>query len=182
MLNNTSHILISSGAPIPWPTESWIRMSRGTQPYFSCPVPLSPCTRICEVTSLISFNSAEENSMAAAPRFSSRRSNFRVPGIGTIHGFWARSQASAIWAGVTCIRSERSPSTSTSGWLAFIASGVKRGNTLRMSVLTKVWLASTFPVRKPCPSGLQGTKPIPNSSQVGSTSTSGSRTHREYSL
>ena len=29
--------------------------------------------------------------------------------------------------------------------------------------------ASIFPVRNPCPSGLQGTKPIPNSSQVGST-------------
>jgi hypothetical protein len=28
--------------------------------------------------------------------FSSRRSSFRVPGIGTIHGFWASSHASAI--------------------------------------------------------------------------------------
>ena len=27
-----------------------------------------------------------------------------VPGIGTIHGFWASSQASAIWAGVACFR------------------------------------------------------------------------------
>ena len=32
--------------------------------------------------------------------FSSRRWSFVVPGIGTIHGFWANSQASAIWAGV----------------------------------------------------------------------------------
>ena len=37
--------------------------------------------------------------------FSSRRSSFVVPGIGTIHGFWARSHASAIWAGVACLRS-----------------------------------------------------------------------------
>src|SRR5260221_578059 len=42
--------------------------------------------------------------------------------------------------------------------------------------------ASTFPVRKPCPRGLQGTKPIPSSSHVGCTSASGSRVHREYSL
>jgi hypothetical protein len=32
----------------------------------------------------------------AAPRFSSRRCNLVVPGIGTIHGFFASSQASAI--------------------------------------------------------------------------------------
>jgi hypothetical protein len=36
--------------------------------------------------------------MAAAARFSSRRSIRRVPGIGTIQGFWASSQASATWA------------------------------------------------------------------------------------
>ena len=74
------------------------------------------------------------SSIATAPRFSSRRSNFRVPGMGTIHGFWARSQASAIWAGVAFFWAARWLSTSTSGWLAFSASGVKRGNRLRMSV------------------------------------------------
>ena len=37
--------------------------------------------------------------------FSSRRCSFVVPGIGTIHGFWASSQASAIWAGVAFFRS-----------------------------------------------------------------------------
>ena len=36
----------------------------------------------------------------AAPRFSSRRFSFVVPGMGTIHGFCASSQAIAIWAGV----------------------------------------------------------------------------------
>ncbi len=40
------------------------------------------------------------SSTATAPMFSSRRCSFVVPGIGTIHGFWASSQASAIWAGV----------------------------------------------------------------------------------
>ena len=36
--------------------------------------------------------------------FSSRRASFVVPGIGTIHGFWASSQASAICAGVAFFR------------------------------------------------------------------------------
>lgn len=36
----------------------------------------------------------------SAPRFSSSRSRRRVPGIGTIHGLRARSQASAICPGV----------------------------------------------------------------------------------
>ncbi len=40
------------------------------------------------------------SSTATAPRFSSKRFSFVVPGIGTIHGFWASSHASAIWAGV----------------------------------------------------------------------------------
>ena len=40
----------------------------------------------------------------AAPMFSSSRSSFRVPGIGTIHGFCASSQASAICAGVARCR------------------------------------------------------------------------------
>ena len=37
--------------------------------------------------------------------FSSRRCSFVVPGIGTIHGFWASSHASAICAGVAFFRS-----------------------------------------------------------------------------
>ena len=39
-----------------------------------------------------------------APMFSSRRCSFVVPGIGTIHGFCARSQASAICAVVAFFR------------------------------------------------------------------------------
>jgi hypothetical protein len=34
--------------------------------------------------------------IATEPMFSSRRDNLVVPGIGTIHGFCASSQASAI--------------------------------------------------------------------------------------
>ena len=37
-------------------------------------------------------------------------------------------------------------------------------------------------MRKPLPSGLNGTNPMPSSPQVGRTSASGSRVHSEYSL
>ena len=67
-------------------------------------------------------------------------------------------------------------------WFAFRASGVKRGTMLRKSVLSNVVFSSILPVRKPLPSGLNGTKPIPSSSSVGSTSASGSLHHSEYSL
>ena len=42
--------------------------------------------------------------------------------------------------------------------------------------------SSISPVRKPLPSGLNGTKPMPSSSSVGRISFSGSRHHSEYSL
>ena len=47
---------------------------------------------------------------------------------------------------------------------------------------SNVVLSVIAPVRKPLPSGLKGTKPIPSSSRVGSTSSSGRRHHSEYSL
>src|SRR3954467_12198213 len=53
---------------------------------------------------------------------------------------------------------------------------------LRKSVLSKAVFSSIAPVRKPLPSGLNGTKPIPSSSQRGRISASGSRHHSEYSL
>ena len=58
----------------------------------------------------------------------------------------------------------------------------KARNVLRKSELSNVVFSSILPVRKPLPSGLNGTKPIPSSSSVGSTSSSGSRHHSEYSL
>ena len=51
---------------------------------------------IWEAAVSISRRSSVVNSSLTAPRFSSRRCSFVVPGIGTIHGFWASSQASAI--------------------------------------------------------------------------------------
>ena len=53
---------------------------------------------------------------------------------------------------------------------------------LRKSELSNVVFSSIFPVRKPLPSGLNGTKPIPSSSSVGNTSASGFLHHSEYSL
>lgn len=44
------------------------------------------------------------SSTARAPMFSSRRNRLVVPGMGTIHGFWASTQGSAIWAGVAFFR------------------------------------------------------------------------------
>ena len=56
----------------------------------------APCTVICEAALSISRRSSDVSSTAAAPMFSSRRWSFVVPGMGTIHGFRASSQASAI--------------------------------------------------------------------------------------
>ena len=42
-------------------------------------------------------------------------------------------------------------------------------------------VALTVPVRKPRPSGLNGTKPIPSSARTGRISASGSRQNSEYS-
>ena len=63
--------------------------------------------------------------MAAAPMFSSSRCRFVVPGMGTIHGFWAKSHASAIFAGVAFFRPAIPATASTNARFAFRFSGVK---------------------------------------------------------
>ncbi len=85
--------------------------------------------------------------------FSSSRSRFVVPGMGTIHGFWASSHASAIWAGVAFFRSAILASSWTKDRFAFRASGSKRGTVLRKSELSKLVFSSIVPVRKPLPRG-----------------------------
>jgi hypothetical protein len=52
--------------------------------------------------------------------------------------------------------------SSTTGWFAATASGVRRGKRLRTSELSKRESAAPCPVRKPWPSGLHGTKPTLN--------------------
>src|SRR5580658_575263 len=142
----------------------------------------SPSTVIFEAALLISRRSSDESLIATEPMFSSRRDNLVVPGIGTIHGFCASSQASAICAGVAPFCLAILPRRSTTAWFAFRASGVKRGRVLRKSLLPNFVFSSIFPVRNPFPRGLYGTKPIPSSSSVGSTSASGFLHHSEYSL
>jgi hypothetical protein len=53
---------------------------------------------------------------------------------------------------------------------------------LRKSASSNLVDASMLPVKKPFPSGLKGTKPIPSSSSVGRISVSGVRHQSEYSL
>src|SRR5438128_799660 len=53
---------------------------------------------------------------------------------------------------------------------------------LRKSETSNVVFSSIFPVRKPLPRGLNGTKPMLSSSRVGNTSASGFLHHSEYSL
>jgi hypothetical protein len=52
---------------------------------------------------------------------------YQAGGIGTIQGFWARSQASAIWARVARLRSAMVPKSSTRARLALRAASEKRG-------------------------------------------------------
>jgi hypothetical protein len=61
----------------------------------------------------MSRTSSGVSSMASAPRFSSNRVSFLVPGIGTIQGFRVSSHANAIWAGVAFFRAPSSRSKST---------------------------------------------------------------------
>src|SRR5271157_5134841 len=142
----------------------------------------SPWIVILEAALSISRRLSGVNSTESAPMFSSSRCSLVVPGIGTIHGFWASTQASAICAGVAFFCAAILPSRSTSFWFAIRASGVKRGMMLRMSDEANWVFSSIFPVRKPLPSGLKGTKPMPSSSRVGMTSASGARYQSEYSL
>jgi hypothetical protein len=95
--------------------------------------------------------------------------------MGTIHGFCASSQASATCAGVASLRAAKARSTSTKARFAFSASGVKRGKVARKSEGSKVVVVSIFPVRKPWPSGLHGTKPMPSSSHMATTPADGLR-------
>jgi hypothetical protein len=84
-----------------------------------------------------------------AAMFSSKRVSFVVPGMETIHGFWARSSASAAnWAAVALFRCAVLLSSSTKAWFALRASGVRRGMVLWKSELSNVAFSSIFPLVK----------------------------------
>jgi hypothetical protein len=93
-------------------------------------------------------------------KISSSQMSFLVPGIGTIHGFCACSQASAICAGVAFFRAATAFTRSTNAMLDSSASGAERGTLLRKSDWSKVVFASILPVRNPAPSGLKGDDPM----------------------
>src|SRR5258705_2890556 len=131
-----------------------------------------PRSTLFPYTTLFRSRSSDVNLIASEPLFSSRRDNLVVPGIGTIHGFCASSHASAICAGVAFFCSAILPSRSTNALFALRFSGVKRGTTVRKSVLSNLVSSVIFPVRKPLPSGLNGTNPLPRFSWVWSTSAS----------
>ncbi len=73
------------------------------------------------------------SSTSTALKLSSRRSSFRVPGIGTIQGLRANSLARAICAGVARVLAPMSRTRSMMGRLAFRASRAHRGSEDRMS-------------------------------------------------
>jgi hypothetical protein len=93
-------------------------------------------------------------------------------------GLLRQQPREAICAGVAPSRSAKDFSHSTNATLAFLFSSVKRGTTLRKSVASNVVVSSIFPVKKPLPSGLNGTKPMLSSSSVGRISRSASTTSR----
>src|SRR2546430_17650443 len=113
---------------------------------------------------------------------SSRRYRFVVPGIGTIQGFLESNHASAICAGVVFFCFANELITSTKAWFALRFSSLNRGTLLRKKVLSNFELEAISPVRKHLPRGLNGTRPIPSSSNVGVTTSTGSRLNSEHSL
>ena len=72
--------------------------------------------------------SSSVSSTSAAPIFSSRRCSLVVPGIGTMYGRWASSQASATCAGRRALLVGDALRRSTNAWFFSIASGWKRGD------------------------------------------------------
>jgi hypothetical protein len=113
------------------------------------------------------------SSIEAAAMFSSRR--LQLGGAGDRHDPWLLRQQ----PGQRDLRRRRALLLADlfqqvdQGRFALRASGVNRGKVVRLSLLPNVVVSSILPVRKPLPSGLKGTKPIPSSSQAGSTSASG---------
>ncbi|KUN82858.1 hypothetical protein AQJ64_17935 [Streptomyces griseoruber] len=62
-----------------------------------------PCVGQRGGVQFLEFVAAERDCLRGL-MFSRRRDGLVVLGIGTIHGFWAGSQARSIWAGVAALR------------------------------------------------------------------------------
>ena len=106
-----------------------------------------------------------------------------VPGMGTIQGFCAMSQARANWAGVQPFSAAYCRTRATMAWLAPRASGLRNLGMEARTSLAENWVSwDRVPVRYPLPRGEKQTRPIPNSSKVGIRSRWASRYQREYSF
>ncbi len=104
-----------------------------------------------------------------------------VPGIGAMSSPWASNQASATCADVaSSLGGDGLDLVDDAEVLSKLLG--KRGLLLRQSSSAQLLGERIVPVRKPCPSGEYGTKPMPSSRSSGSSSASGSRVHREYSV
>ena len=60
-----------------------------------------------------------------------------MPGIGTIHGFWASSQASAIWAGVAFFSPAIAAEQIDQRLIRLAGSGVKRGRAAEVGAVER---------------------------------------------
>ena len=103
--------------------------------------------------------------------------------MGTIHGFFASSHASAICAGVAFFSSQISPSTDHHCLIRIACSpDEKRGIVLRKSVLSNFVSALDLSRQKSFAKRTEWHEPMPSSSRVGMISCSGRLNHSEYSL
>ncbi len=121
--------------------------------------------------------------MLATPRFSSRRSRWRVRVRGD-PGRCASNQASAIGRGSRPC-GPRSLEQVDHRAVGLPDVGGEARDVVTDVGLVELVLSPMLPVRKPLPSGLYGTKPMASSASVDSTPVSGlsgSRHHSEYSL
>jgi len=87
-----------------------------------------PCRRDVEIGT-----SSADSATCVAAAFSSSRSCRLVPGIGTIHGCWASSHASATCPGAAPFTWVNWATSSTSAWLAARFSAVNLGMVARIS-------------------------------------------------
>ena len=121
----------------------------------------------------MSRRSSAVSSTPAAATFSSSRSSFVVPGIGTIHGFCASSHASAICAGVAFFRAPISGEQIDQGAVGLAGLGREAGQRVADVVLAKLVCSSILPGEETLAQRAEGTKPMPSSSRSGRTSASG---------
>ena len=123
---------------------------------------------ICEAAASMSRRSSGASSIEAAAMFSSRRCSLVVPGIGHDPRLLRQQPGQRDLRGCRvlllanlCQQVDHGPVR-----LARLRCEARQGGA-EMSLPPKVVVSSILPVRKPLPSGLKGTKPIPSSSQVG---------------